>query len=65
MIEFAADKMTSDMSLETPPTAYSTSYADKQPPPFGHQLLEYFNFNPGYVNLNNGSLILDRGSSGW
>ncbi|KAF9649870.1 PLP-dependent transferase [Thelephora ganbajun] len=47
--------MTSDKSLETPATACDASYADKPPPPFGHQLLEYFSFDPGYVNLNNGS----------
>lgn len=64
MIEkFAADKMTSDKPLETPAAPHSASYTDKQPPPFGHQLLEYFSFDPGYVNLNNGSLVLDRGSS--
>jgi hypothetical protein len=56
MIGFVADKMVSDKSLETPTPAHSASYINKQPPPFGHQLLEYFSFDPGYVNLNHGSL---------
>ncbi|KAF9790913.1 PLP-dependent transferase [Thelephora terrestris] len=47
--------MTSDKPLETPAPACSASYTGKQPPPFGHQLLKYFSFDPGYVNLNNGS----------
>lgn len=47
--------MTSDKPLKTVATAYSASYTGKQPPPFGHQLLEYFSFDPGYINLNNGS----------
>ena len=55
MIGFAADKMASDKSLEAPAPTRSVPYTDKQPPPFGHQLLEYFSFDPGYVNLNNGS----------
>jgi hypothetical protein len=28
------------------------------PPPFGHALLRYFSFAPGYVNLNHGVLPL-------
>jgi len=53
--------MTSDKLLpETPAPARSASYADKQPPPFGHQLLEYFHFDPGFINLNHGLLVLDR-----
>ena len=48
-------------NLSTALAAWLTaSYADKQPPPFGHQLLEYFQFDPGYINLNNGLLVLDR-----
>ena len=64
MIGFVADKMTSDKSLETPAPARSASYTDKRPPPFGHQLLEYFSFDPGYVNLNHGLLVRDHGPSG-
>ena len=48
--------MTSDKLFETPAPACSVSYTDKQPPPFGHQLLEYFSFDPRYINLNHGSL---------
>jgi hypothetical protein len=58
MIGFVADKMTSDKLPETPAPAHGASYTDKQPPPFGHQLLEYFHFDPGYINLNNGALGL-------
>ena len=62
MIGFVVtDKMTSDKLPETPAPA---SYIDKQPPPFGHQLLEYFHFDPGYINLNIGSLVLDYDPSG-
>ena len=58
-------KMTTDRLLGTAaPTLSTVSYTDTQPPPFGHQLLEYFGFDPGYVNLNNGSLILHCDSSG-
>ncbi|KAJ6520397.1 PLP-dependent transferase [Mycena sanguinolenta] len=31
------------------------SWRDKKPPQFGHAMLEYFAFEPGYLNLNNGS----------
>ena len=51
--------MTSDKTFETTASARGTSYADELPPPFGHPLLEYFSFDPGYVNLNNGRLFLD------
>lgn len=51
--------MTSNKSLETPASVRVASYPDEEPPPFGHPLLEYFSFNPGYVNLNNGSSPLD------
>lgn len=27
------------------------------PPPFGHDILRYFGFDPKYVNLNHGELI--------
>ena len=57
MIGFAVDKMTSDKLLETPAPAHGASYTDKEPPPFGHQLLEYFSFDPGYINLNHGILF--------
>lgn len=63
-IGFVADKMTSDKLPETPAPASGASYTGKQPPPFGHQLLEYFHFDPGYINLNNGSLVLDYDPSG-
>jgi len=49
--------MTGDKSLETPAPVRGASYTDKQPPPFGHPLLEYFGFGPGYVNLNNGAIV--------
>ncbi|KAF7337729.1 Arginase/deacetylase [Mycena sanguinolenta] len=29
------------------------SWRDKKPPQFGHAMLEYFAFDPGYLNLNN------------
>ena len=29
-------------------------YMDETPPPFGHAMLEFFSFDPGYVNLNHG-----------
>jgi selenocysteine lyase/cysteine desulfurase len=29
--------------------------AQSTPPPFGHALLDYFGFNPAYVNLNHGA----------
>ncbi|KAJ7242575.1 PLP-dependent transferase [Mycena haematopus] len=31
------------------------SWRDKTPPQFGHAMLEYFPFDPGYTNLNHGS----------
>jgi hypothetical protein len=52
--------MISDKSLETPAQGRGASYTEKQPPPFGHPLLQYFSFDSGYVNLNNGPLILDH-----
>lgn len=58
------DKMTSDKIPETPAPAGSASYVNKQPPPFGRQLLEYFSFDAGYINLNNGSHAHDYGPSG-
>ena len=58
-----ANTMTSDKPLETPASAYIPSYTGKQPPPFGHPLLEYFSFDPGYVNLNNGPFVLGYDSS--
>ncbi|KAI0065100.1 PLP-dependent transferase [Artomyces pyxidatus] len=33
----------------------SSTYAAATPPAFGHAMLEYFSFTPGYVNLNHGS----------
>ncbi|KAJ7919311.1 PLP-dependent transferase [Mycena leptocephala] len=33
----------------------NVSWRDKTPPPFGHAMLEYFAFDPGYTNLNHGS----------
>jgi len=60
VIGFVADEMASDKLPKAPALARSASYTDKQPPPFGHQLLEYFHFDPGYINLNNGLLVLDR-----
>ncbi|KAF7307463.1 PLP-dependent transferase [Mycena indigotica] len=30
-------------------------FQGKTPPPFGHAMLEYFAFDPGYTNLNHGS----------
>lgn len=47
-------KMTTDKPLKTMAPAFSTSYTGRQPPSFGHQLLDYFSFDPGYINLNNG-----------
>ena len=29
-------------------------YVDTTPPPYGHPMLEFFSFNPGYINLNHG-----------
>ena len=55
--------MTSDKSLEASAPVHGSSYADKQPPPFGHPLLEHFGFDPGYVNLNNGPPLLTHNSS--
>lgn len=48
-------EMASNESLRPPEKARVVSYTDRQPPPFGHQLLEYFCFDPGYINLNHGS----------
>ena len=59
MVGLVADKMTNDELPETSAPARSTSYTDKQPPPFGHRLLGYLSFDPGYVDLNNGSLVPD------
>ena len=59
---FSADEMTSDKTLEASAPVHGSSYADKQPPPFGHPLLEYFSFDPGYINLNNGPPMLTHDS---
>lgn len=48
-------KMTIHKLLETAAPMHNASYINTQPPPFGHQLLDYFSFDPGYINLNNGS----------
>jgi hypothetical protein len=50
--------MANDQSLEASSPVRGASYVDKQPPPFGHPLLEYFCFEPGYVNLNTGCSFL-------
>ena len=34
------------------------SMTAKPPPPFGHQLRQYFGFEPDYINMNSGSLQL-------
>lgn len=47
-------KMAIDKLLGAVTPTLNVSYANTQPPPFGHQLLDYFSFDPGYVNLNNG-----------
>jgi len=39
----------------TMPASKIASWRDKTPPQFGHAMLEYFPFDPGYVNLNHGS----------
>ena len=59
---FASDDMTSDKPLETSASVRGASYTKKQPPPYGHSLLEHFSFDPGYVNLNHGPLLLDHDS---
>ncbi|KAJ6541803.1 pyridoxal phosphate-dependent transferase [Mycena capillaripes] len=33
----------------------NVSWRDKTPPKFGHAMLEYFTFEPGYTNLNHGA----------
>ena len=30
-------------------------YVNDTPPPFGHAMLEFFSFDPGFINLNNGT----------
>ena len=29
-------------------------YVNEAPPPFGHAMHEFFEFDPGYINLNHG-----------
>ena len=29
-------------------------YVNEVPPPFGHAMHEFFEFDPGYINLNHG-----------
>ncbi|KAF7347351.1 PLP-dependent transferase [Mycena venus] len=36
-------------------TSKVVSWRDKKPPKFGHAMLEYFPFDPAYINLNHGS----------
>ena len=47
-----------DKSLSAVALTQNFSYTNTQPPPFGHQLLDYFSFDPGYVNLNSGLCFL-------
>lgn len=48
--------MPSNDSPSTPAPVRRASYTDEQPPPFGHPLLKYYSIDPGYTNVNNGSL---------
>ena len=38
----------------------SQEYRSKTPPEFGHAMLEYFSFDPKYINLNNGENLIDQ-----
>ena len=46
--------MVSNESPQLPEKVRVVSYTEGRPPPFGHQLLGYFCFDPGYINLNHG-----------
>ncbi|KAF7307472.1 PLP-dependent transferase [Mycena indigotica] len=42
------------ISLDLPAMSWN-DFQGKKPPSFGHAMLEYFAFDPGYTNLNHGS----------
>ena len=46
-----------DKSLEAVVPTRNSSHTNTQPPPFGHQPLGYFSFDPGYVDFNSGSYV--------